>query len=136
MRPFFFYAASPRDSKMLADLNRKFVSTASQRSHLAVIFVSTLLIILLCWLDYITGDYSLIVFYLIPISLTAWFVGRSTGLFFCFLSLLARIIADYGSLPATRYSTQHNWNVFSEFLFLIIMSLLISALNKSLQNKT
>jgi diguanylate cyclase (GGDEF)-like protein len=120
---------------MLVKLHRKFVAAASNRSHRTVIFASTLLIILLCWLDYRTGDYSLIIFYLIPVSLTAWFVSKPTGVIFCFLSLLVRMAADYGSSPATRHSNLHYWNVFIEFLFLIIMSLLFSALKKNLDSE-
>jgi diguanylate cyclase (GGDEF)-like protein len=120
---------------MLTQFHHKFVASASNRSHRTVIFVSSLLLLLLCWLDYITGDYSLIIFYLIPVSLTAWFVGKSTGVVFCFLSLLVRIIADYGSYPATRYSNLHYWNVFIEFLFLIIMSLLFSILKNNLDSE-
>lgn len=120
---------------MLTQFRHKFVVSASNRSHRTVIFVSSLFLILLCWLDYITGDYSLIIFYLIPVSLTAWFVGKPAGVVFCFLSLLVRIIADYGSSPATRYSNLHYWNVFIEFLFLIIMSLLFSILKKNLDNE-
>jgi diguanylate cyclase (GGDEF)-like protein len=120
---------------MLVRINRKFVATVSNRSRRTVIFVSILLIILLCWLDCITGDYSLIIFYLIPVSLTAWFVSTATGVTFCFLSLLVRFIADYDSSPTTRYSNLHYWNVTIEFLFLIIMSLLFSLLKKNLDNE-
>lgn len=120
---------------MLVKLNRKFVATASKRSRRTVVFISTLLIILLGWLDYITGDYSLIIFYLIPVSLTAWFVSTAAGVSFCFLSLLVRIIADYGSSPASRYSNLHYWNVIIEFMFLIIMSLLFSVLKRNLDNE-
>lgn len=120
---------------MVKRLHLKFVDTLSGRSQLTVAAISTLILVLICWLDCITGDYSLIIFYLIPVSLTAWFINKPTGLLFCFLSLLARVAADSVSTPATRHSNLHHWNLFIEFSFLLIMSLLFSALKKNLDNE-
>jgi diguanylate cyclase (GGDEF)-like protein len=91
---------------------------------------------MLGFLDYITGDYSLIVFYLVPVSLVAWFVGRPSGLFFCFLTLITRYIADKASgLFSSNIAPLHYWNVIVEFMFLVIMSLLFSALRKTLEKE-
>jgi diguanylate cyclase (GGDEF)-like protein len=88
------------------------------------------------YLDVITGDYSLIVFYLIPVSLAAWFVNIRSGLLFCGLAVVVRVIADEWSRPLlfTR-SVLHYWNELIEFLFLIIMSLLFSTLKKNLDSE-
>jgi K+-sensing histidine kinase KdpD len=111
-------------------------NTFSNRSRTTIYFISLVLLLMLGWLDYITGDYSLIIFYLIPIALVAWFVGKGSGLFFCVLSLITRIIADEAETSfAFKFSTLHYWNVFVEFVFLLIMSLLCSALKKSLEKQ-
>lgn len=90
----------------------------------------------LAYLDYATGDYSLIVFYLVPVALAAWFAGRYSGLFFCLLVLGARIIADESASPATySHSLLHYWNVGIECLFLIVMSLLFSTLRRTLDGE-
>lgn len=120
---------------MFERIHLKFVAIASQHSKRTVVIVSSLIILLLCLLDYITGDYSLIIFYLIPVSLTAWFIDRRTGVFFCTLSLCARLVADFASSPMTWHSNLHYWNIFIEFWFLIIMSLLFSALKRQLDNE-
>ncbi len=105
----------------------------SNRSATTIYITSLVLLLILGWLDYITGDYSLIIFYLIPIALVAWFVGRRSGLLFCVLSLITRLIADEAVTSFSfKFSALHYWNVFVEFMFLLIMSLLISALKKSL----
>lgn len=96
----------------------------------------SLLLLLVGWLDIITGDYSLIIFYLIPASLAAWFVGRRCGMWFCLLAMVARIVADESSASTIfTHSVLHYWNVLVEFLFLLIMSLLFSALKKKLENE-
>lgn len=120
---------------MLEQIHLKSVATISRNREYAAVLISLIALCLLCWLDYITGDYSLIIFYLIPVSLPTWIVGKKTGLFFCILSLIARIIADYYSSPVARHSSLHNWNLFMEFLFLTIMSLLFSILKNRLDSE-
>lgn len=116
-------------------IHLKFVATISRNRELAVILTSLLLLCFLCWLDYITGDYSLIIFYLIPVSLPAWIIGKKTGGVFCVLSLIARIVADFSSSTVVQRSSLHYWNLFMEFLFLFIMSLLCSILKNKLESE-
>jgi len=100
-----------------------------------LLFCSVFLLFL-GWLDIITGDYSLIVFYLIPVSFAAWFVGKRSGLLFCLLSLIVRVIADEATRQSfVSHSALHYWNEVIEFIFLLIMSLLFSALKKNLDNE-
>lgn len=100
------------------------------------LFYCTLFLLSLGWVDLVTGDYSLIVFYLIPVSLAAWFVGRRSGLSFCLLAILVRVIVDEVPRPSLfTNSVVHYWNTFIEFLFLLVMSLLFSALKKNLENE-
>jgi len=96
----------------------------------------TVTLLLHGWLDIITGDYSLIVFYLVPVSLATWFVGKKSGLLFCLLAIVVRVFADELSRPFIfSHSVLHYWNELIEFLFLIIMSLLFSALKINLENE-
>jgi diguanylate cyclase (GGDEF)-like protein len=120
---------------MFERIHLKFVAIASRHSKRTFVIIISLILSLLCLLDHITGDYSLTIFYLIPVSLSAWFVGKQAGIFFCMLTLGARFAADYGSSSATRNSSLHHWNLFIEFSFLIIMSLLSSALKTRLDNE-
>jgi hypothetical protein len=41
---------------------------------LALVFV-----MVIGWADYITGDYSMTVFYLIPVAVATWYGGRGSG---------------------------------------------------------
>ena len=117
---------------MLFRIPKKAADHFSSRSPATVISISLCLLALLGWIDYLTGDYSLIVFYLIPVALVAWCVNRGGGMFFCLLSLVTRFIADGASSSFLfNTTTLHYWNLFSEFVFLLIMSLLFSALRKS-----
>lgn len=121
---------------MIRHLNQKILQTFSSRTPAVALLFCSVFLLFLGWLDIITGDYSLIVFYLIPVSLAAWFAGKRSGLLFCLLALVVRGIADEGSrAPFTSHSALHYWNEVIEFIFLIIMSLLFSALKKNLENE-
>jgi len=121
---------------MLYRIHKKTVDLFSPRSPVTVISVSLFLLALLGWIDYLTGDYSLIVFYLIPVSLVAWFVNRTSGMLFCLLALAARFIANEAQTDFAFQSTSlHYWNECIELLFLLIMSLLFSALRKNLDTE-
>lgn len=57
--------------------------------------------------DYWTGyEWSMLIFYLIPITLGTWFVGRNYGMFLSALSVAASVVSDIASgIPEVRY-----WN--------------------------
>jgi len=111
----------------------------SSRSPATIFSISLVLLVMLGWLDYLTGDYSLIVYYLVPVSLVTWFVSKRSGLLFCILTLITRLTADEAARAANaftfKYSMLHFGNVSIEFLFLLIMSLLFSILKKNLEEE-
>lgn len=121
---------------MVKRLHNKIVLNFSSRSPTVILLYCTVFLLFLGWLDIITGDYSLIVFYLIPVSLVSWFVGKRSGALFCLLSVVVRIIADESSSSEIfTHSVLHYWNELVEFVFLLIMSLLLSSFKKKYDNE-
>ena len=76
-------------------------------SQLSAAFLSLIWIGLVGLVDYWTGyERSMLIFYLIPITLGTWFVGRSYGIFLAGLSIGTSILSDIASgIPEVRY-----WN--------------------------
>ncbi len=127
---------SLRVPPMLVRIHKKTVDIFSSRSPVTVAITCLTLLALLGWIDYQTGDYSLIVFYLVPVSLAAWFIGRSSGMFFCLLALVTRFIVN--EAPGNfsfQNASLHYWNECVELLFLLIMSLLFSTLRNTLETE-
>lgn len=121
---------------MIRHLHNKIVRNFSTFTPFVTQLFCAVFLLFLGWLDLITGDYSLIVLYLIPVSLTAWFVSKRSGLAFCLFAVIVRFIADEGYHdPTSSHSVLHYWNELIEFLFLLMMSLLFSALKKNLENE-
>lgn len=121
---------------MFLRIHNKVVDTFSDRNSSTVLLISLFLLVFLGVLDFVTGDYSLIVFYLIPVSLTAWFVSKRTGLFFCLLVFIARLVADEAASSFSfNRGLLHYWNDGVELVFLLIMSVLFSTLRKNLDSE-
>jgi len=121
---------------MFKNVHQKIASIFSPLTPAVLGAFNILTLLLLGWLDMVTGDYSLIVFYLIPVSLAAWFISKSFGVLFCFLAVAVRIVVEESTTSFDfSHSTLHYWNELVEFLFLLIMSVLFSALKTNLQNE-
>ena len=52
------------------------------------------LVAVIAWFDYVTGDFSLAVFYFAPVVLSTWYAGRASGWFIGLLSAGAWVLAD------------------------------------------
>jgi diguanylate cyclase (GGDEF)-like protein len=80
-------------------------------------------------------EISSAVFYSIPIVLVTWFIGRSIGLIFSILSVLAWLIADLTSgatyfNPAILY-----WNGVSRLSSFFILTIVLSSLKSTLKQE-
>lgn len=77
-------------------------ASAARIGTLALIWV-----LLVGFVDYSTGpEYSMLIFYLIPVTLGTWFVSRDFGMLIALLSVLTSSMADIAAgLPHIRY-----WN--------------------------
>src|SRR5262249_7868899 len=75
--------------------------------------------------DYLTGyERSLLLFYLIPISLAAWFGSFTFGLAITVVCILAWVLADIASgIPALAF-----WNVGTAFVFFALFAAVLSKL--------
>ncbi len=107
-----------------------------RRSRASLLVMGVALVVVLCALDYAAGpDVSLILFYLAPIFLAAWFVGRRAGIVLSLLSgaswlVVAATTESHFPDPAIPY-----WNVAMRFGLILIISLTVSAFKRTLENE-
>ena len=84
------------------------------------------LVAVIAWFDYVTGDFSLAVFYLAPVALATWYAGRASGWFIGLLSAAAWLLADQpDGEPFRPY-----WNAAMLALTYGIVAQLLSALER------
>ena len=90
-----------------------------------------LLVALIGYIDYATGDYSILIFYLLPVSLVSWFSGRWFAALVALAGGMARFFSDYSLAMNPRHLY---WNSFEDTLFLVIVAFLIALLRKALES--
>ncbi len=111
-----------------------FLSRMESQPRWLVLSICLLITAIIGVLDYVTGDLSLLVFYITPIFLAVWFLGRADGLFITLLCgaelcLIDRLLAS----PEIPFLSIRTWNSFMETLLLIFVSHTLASLKKELE---
>ena len=89
------------------------------------------------FLDFATGaDLSLSFFYLLPICLVTWYVGRWPGVAVSLLSAGVWLLADYLDVPASfAHSLIPYWNALMRLGFFLITTWALSELQRTLAHR-
>jgi serine phosphatase RsbU (regulator of sigma subunit) len=117
------------------------INHLSGLSPFAIQLRSYLSIVVIAIIDYFTGPYlSMLVFYLIPIVITTWFIGRRAGLSMSIVSALACSIHD-----VIFFSVDHVhpvaswllvvWNPIISLSVFFIVTLTLSAMRRAEDEK-
>jgi len=84
--------------------------------------------------DYLTGDISLTLFYVVPIAFAAWFIGKRSSLFIsivCGMQLFAiGMLVAPKNVPLANVRT---WNAFMEACFLLLAGYLFSTIRAQIE---
>lgn len=113
---------------MIQHIDRIFSNNAlSRRLILAVILA------VLCWIDLATGyEYSFSVFYLIPISIAAWYDHKKFTILMIIASVMTWLYADFFSGHTYTNPLTPYWNATVRFAFFGIVAFLILRIRRDL----
>jgi diguanylate cyclase (GGDEF)-like protein len=110
----------------------KFANFFEQQGKLVLGISGILLAVLLGIVDYLTGyEINISLFYLIPISLVAWYAGQETGLVVAGVSAITWFLAEVFSGVAYSNSWIYLWNTLIRLGFYIVVTFLLVALRKA-----
>lgn len=112
---------------------KKLIGYLSRRPKWQICMLCIFLVVFLGVIDYLTGDFSLTIFYLLPVCISTWLIGIWAGIAYCLFSGVAITVA-HKIPPITVFdpAIMHIWNSAMEICFLIIMSYMIYLLKKEL----
>jgi len=83
--------------------------------------------------DHVTGyELSASIFYLLPIAMTTWYVGRRLGIALCLVSASTWLLVDYTSGHAYSYLAIPFWNAGVRLGIFLIVAHLLSNLKSAL----
>ncbi len=98
-----------------------------------LILMSIALVGVIGTFDYFTGsEISFAVFYLLPITFAAWYIGLKMGLTLSFLAALTWLVADYATVRSYSQTWIPFWNASTRLVFFIFVAQLLSRLKISL----
>lgn len=104
----------------------------NQRSKTFLLTTGLVLVASLGLLNFFAGpDVSFLIFYVLPVFLASWFVGRGAGLWMCLASGLTWVVVsrdwvEHYTNPAVPY-----WNAAVSLGFMVILACIVSALKRS-----
>ena len=92
--------------------------------------LSVLLVAVIAWFDYVTGDFSLALFYLVPVVLATWNAGPVSGWFIGVLSAAGWLVGDSALSHAYGHPLIPYWNAAMLALIYGIVAHLLSTLRR------
>ncbi|HEY0405151.1 MAG TPA: GGDEF domain-containing protein [Pyrinomonadaceae bacterium] len=114
----------------------RLINFLGKQSKPFLLALSFLLVVLIGLFDRLTGpDVSLLVFFLIPIFLAVWFVGKRAGLLVSIISAAAWLTnAIIDTHPYAHPSIPY-WNVLLRLIFLLIFTYMLAAFKMALEHE-
>jgi len=111
-------------------------SLLEKRGPLFWLSASIGLLAMLGFLDYLTGpEIASSLFYLIPISMGSWYVGRKQGIALSFIGAAVWLAADIASRSIQQSALLYGWNAMVRLVFFLVVSLLLAALRLRLDRE-
>ncbi|HEX5708333.1 MAG TPA: diguanylate cyclase [Pyrinomonadaceae bacterium] len=108
------------------------IEILGRRSKAFLVTLALVLVAALGVLNYLSGPkVSFLIFYIAPVFLTAWFVGRRAGLLMCAASGLSWVVV--AELTAGQYSSRAvpYWNAAVTLGFIVTLTLVVAAFKRS-----
>ena len=104
-----------------------------------LIFTTAVALILsLGYVDYLTGDYSMEMFYLVAIYAVTWFTNKWFGIICAIEAVSAEALADYCVHNGAVFDKLHYWNWGSDLVlfvgFCMVTSLVRGLVNRDFEN--
>ena len=99
-----------------------------------IVMLCLLLCVLVGISDYVTGDFSLSLFYLVPIAISSWLVGKRAG---TYIAMICGLELYAANLLVTSVKTSlvslRSWNALMEIGYLFLTAFLISKVRDEME---
>jgi diguanylate cyclase (GGDEF)-like protein len=111
-------------------------SFLERRSRPFIITIALLLVSLLGVFDYLNGpDVSLLIFYVVPVFIAAWYAGRSSGLLTCAASGLAWFAVAHATTGHFSNPLIAYWNASVHLGSMLLLAHLVASFRRSLSHE-
>lgn len=113
-----------------------FLTYLEKKSKLFCIVIGVALIGLIGFVDFLTGyELAFSVFYVIPISLTTWFVGQRVGLVTSLVGAFVWVSADIAAGHPYSHPYIPIWNTIIRLAFFVLITILLSSMRRAAERE-
>ena len=121
---------------MSEKLQQRAARSLERMAHSTLVALGLLFILAAGALDYTTGtELSFSVFYLLPVGLVAWYVGRTAGIWVAGAGTLVWVAAEFSPGQFPSHPLVPVWNTAVRFGFFLVLTYTVSALNRALERE-
>ena len=107
--------------------------TGKRRNRIVVASIAILLI--LGWIDYVTSyEFGFFIFYFIPVSITAWYVGRMPGVAMACASAVCWYLADRMAHHPYPRPYLIYWETFARYVSFLTTALTLSKIRETIDS--
>ena len=107
--------------------------TGKRRNRIVVASIAILLI--LGWIDYVTSyEFGFFIFYFIPVSITAWYVGRMPGVAMACASAVCWYLADRMTHHPYPRPYLIYWETFARYVSFLTTALTLSKIRETIDS--
>jgi hypothetical protein len=106
------------------------------KRHLIISIISLIILFVIAWLDYITGyEFGFFIFYVIPVSISAWLNGRNSGLFMACMSAACWYLSDAYSHHPYSKSYLIYWEMWIRWITFLTTALTVAKIRELLDRE-
>ena len=106
------------------------------KRHLIISIISFTTLIVIGWLDYITGyEFGFFIFYFIPVSISAWLNGRKAGLLMACMSAACWYLSDFYSHHPYSKSFLIYWEMWIRWLTFLTTAFTVAKIRELVERE-
>ena len=95
------------------------------------IFISFVTFMLLIgYIDYLTSDYSMVLFYILYVAGLSWYLNASFGIVGAVMATIVAAMSDYFDHHDSVFQPMYYWNWFSSLAIFIMICVAVTLIKK------
>ena len=100
-------------------------NTANKFNRVVVYLLSLMSMLILAYIDYLTSDYSLVLFYILIVTISSYYTNNIFGILSATLCAVAGAISDYCVHSNEVFSSVYYWNWSCYLIIYVTLSIII-----------
>jgi len=105
-------------------------NTSNKLRNILAYLLSIIYMLVLAYVDYVTSDYSLILFYILIVSASTWYTTIGFGVLSATFCGIVQAVSDYYVHGSEVFAPIYYWNWICNFLIYVTLAFIIHYLTQ------